>query len=126
MTTTDNVTSLESYRNQQDNGVLIGLELGRVERRYGLMSSEEPIYVAEIIATSGDLAVADRLAFLAAIERRELVIVIAFAGEYVACTSEQTITSEEISGLIVADGAPRIMSVVSDRGITPALGPLSA
>jgi hypothetical protein len=105
---------------------LTGTALGVVDRRYGLMSSEETITVAEVIATSGDLAVADRLAFVAAMERHAAVVVIEFDGWFVACTTERALTPAEVGQLRPSDGAPRIMSVASERGITPALGPLSA
>lgn len=105
---------------------LVGTALGTLERRYGLMSSEETIVVAEVIATSGDLAVADRLAFVASMERHTPVAVIEVDGWYVACVTERTISSAELSQLRPVDGAPRVMSLATERGITPALGPLVA
>ena len=99
--------------------------LGVIDRRYGLMASEESITVAQVIATSGDLAVADRLAFVASVERHAPVVVIEFDGWYVACTTERAISPAEVSQLRPADDSPRIMSVASERGITPALSPLS-
>ncbi len=105
---------------------LVGTTLGTLERRYGLMSSEETIVVAEVIATSGDLAVADRLAFVAAMEHHTSIAVIEIDGWYVACVTERTISPAEVSHLRVPDGAPRMMSLATARGITPALGPLVA
>lgn len=105
---------------------LVGTTLGTIERRYGLMSSEDTITIAEVVATSGDLAIADRLAFVAAMERHHAVVVIEFDGWYLACTTERTLAPDEVSTLVPTDDAPRIMSVASERGITPALGPLSA
>jgi hypothetical protein len=105
---------------------LVGTELGTIARRYGLMSSEETITIAEVIATSGDLAVADRLAFVASMERHVAIAVVEFDGWYVACATERAITPCEVALLRAPEGAPRVMSVVSERGITPALGPLSA
>ena len=105
---------------------LTGTTLGTIERRYGLMRSEETIAVADVIATSGDLAVADRLAFIASLERHQPVVVIELDGWYVACTTERLIGAPEVAQLIPGDDAPRIMSVASERGITPALGPLGA
>ncbi|MCW2925419.1 MAG: hypothetical protein JWM98_2823 [Thermoleophilia bacterium] len=106
---------------------LVGTALGVLERRYGLMSSEERVVVTEVIATSGDLAVADRLAFVAAMERHEPIVVVEFEGWYLACRTERTLDPSQLSQLRAAgDGAPRIMSIASDRGITPALGPLVA
>lgn len=105
---------------------LTGTPIGTIDRRYGLMSSEETITVAEVLATSGDLAVADRLAFVNAMERHEPVVVIEFDGWYVACTTERMITPAEVGQLRAGRGAPRVMSIATERGITPALGPLSA
>ncbi len=105
---------------------LAGTTLGTIERRYGLMRSEETIVIADVIATSGDLAVADRLAFIASLERHQPVVVIEFDGWYVACTTERLVGAAEVAQLIPGEGAPRIMSVASERGITPALGPLGA
>lgn len=105
---------------------LVGTTLGTIERRYGLMSSEDTITIAEVVATSGDLAIADRLAFVAAMERHHAVVVIEFDGWYIACTTERTLAPSEVALLEAGADAPRIMSVASERGITPALGPLSA
>lgn len=105
---------------------LVATTLGTIERRYGLMSSEEPISIAEVIATSGDLAVADRLAFVAALERHQSIVVVELDGWYVTCTTERTLAPGEASVLRSPEGAPRIMSIASERGITPALGPLGA
>ncbi|MCB0879737.1 MAG: hypothetical protein KDC46_12265 [Thermoleophilia bacterium] len=105
---------------------LTGVALGTIERRYGLMSSEDTITIAEVIATSGDLAVADRLAFVAAMERHVAVAVVEVDGWYVACTTERAISPAEVANLRPNDDSPRVMSIASERGITPALGPLSA
>lgn len=106
---------------------LVGTVLGVVDRRYGLMSSEEPIVVAEVIASSGDLAVADRLAFVAAMERRQAIAVVELDGWYVACATERTLAPAELGSMRLPDAAaPRLMSLVNERGITPALGPLCA
>lgn len=128
-----NATSIDRFRRRrrravQPTGVhtLLGRVLGAIDRRYGLMSSEEPVVIAEVVATSGDLAVADRLAFLWATERHVPVVVLEVDGWYVACTTERPIGAVELPMLRMAADAPRIMSLVTDRGITPALGPLCA
>jgi hypothetical protein len=106
---------------------LVGTTLGLLERRYGLMASEEPVNVGEVIATSGDLAVADRLAFVASMERRVPIVVIELEGWYLACATTVPLAASELPLLRAPEGgAPRIMSVASERGITPALGPLVA
>jgi hypothetical protein len=138
-TTTSAAISIDRFRRTRRAGAraattadtvsvhpLVGIELGTIARRYGLMSSEETITIAEVIATSGDLAVADRLAFVASMERHVAIAVVELEGWYVACATERAITPGEVSQLRAPEGAPRVMSVVSERGITPALGPLSA
>ncbi len=105
---------------------LSGLALGVIERRYGLMCSEERIVIGEVIATSGDLAVADRLAFVAAMERHTSVAVVEFDGWFVACTTERAIAPDEARELRPLEDSPRLMSMVGERGITPVLGPLGA
>jgi hypothetical protein len=138
-TTTTAAISLDRFRRRRGAQVapdalgtaatahpLTGTTLGTIERRYGLMSSEEPITVAEVIATSGDLAVADRLAFVASAERHSPIVVIELDGWYVACTTERATTPAEVAMLQPSEGAPRIMSIASERGITPVLGLLGS
>jgi len=107
---------------------LVGAALGVVDRHYGLMSSEQTVSVTEVIAATGDLAVADRLAFVAAMERRVPIVVVEHAGWYLACATDQLLDIATLAELRTPEGAavPRIMSIVTDRGITPALGPLCA
>ncbi|MCW2927954.1 MAG: hypothetical protein JWM86_1922 [Thermoleophilia bacterium] len=106
---------------------LVGTTLGTLERRYGLMSSEETIIVSDVIATSGDLAVADRLAFVASMERHAAIVVVEFDGWYLACATERTLAPAELAHLRAPEVSPmRVMSIVTERGITPALGPLCA
>lgn len=105
---------------------LEGVLLGSTERRYGLMTSHDPVRIEGVVATSGDLAVADRLAFLAASQQRRSIVVIGLDGWYVACTTDQSLDAAQLAELHLDDAAPRIMSFVTARGITPALGPLVA
>ena len=105
---------------------LVGAVLGTFERRYGLMSSEEAVSIIEVVATSGDLAVADRLGFVAAMERRATIVVVEFDGWYVACAIDRALAADQLVALRQDSDPIRIMSIVSDRGITPSLGPLCA
>lgn len=119
-------TAIDGVGAAQAAHPLVGATLGTIERRYGLMSSEEPISIAEVIATTGDLAVADRLAFVTAMERHQAIVVVELDGWYVACTTARALAATEVSQLRAADDAPRVMSVATERGITPALGPLGS
>lgn len=135
-TTTTTTISLDRFRRRSRRAQLtpdlevhplVGTTLGFLDRHYGLMSSEEAVVVSEVLATSGDLAVADRLAFVAAMERHEPIVVIQIDGWYLACRTERTLEPSQLAQLRPAgDAAPRIMSIASVRGITPALGPLVA
>ena len=121
-----NAAEAASLAPEQAAHPLVGTLLGTLERRYGLMASEETISIKDVIATSGDLAVADRLAFVASMERHEAIAVVELDGWYLACATERAIVPAELGALRPADGAPRIMSLATERGITPALGPLVA
>lgn len=105
---------------------LVGLELGSFERRYGLMTSRERVTIAEVVATSGDLAVADRLAFLDAVRSHRSVLVIEFDGWYVTCLADRELEAEAYAQLAppTRTGA-RMMSVATQRGIVPVLGALA-
>ena len=107
---------------------VLGAALGCVERTYGLMKSQQRVHVTEIISASGDLAVADRLAFVAAMERRSPMAVVHEDGWFLVCATDVPLDAATLAHLReLPDGSPvpRLMSIASDRGITPALGPLA-
>ena len=107
---------------------LLGVALGSVERTYGLMKSEQLVHVVEVLSASGDLAVADRLAFVASIERHAPLVVVHLDGWFLVCATDVPLDAATLAQLRELPGgvpAPRLMSVASDRGITPALGPLA-
>jgi len=133
--------SLDSFRNRrraraaaasaarsQELGAstIAGATIGVLERRFGLMASAEGVVVTEVLATSGDLAVADRLAFVEAMEHREPIVVLGVDGWYMVCRTSCQLTIDQVSALRDVEGAPRLMSIASERGITPVLGPLVA
>jgi hypothetical protein len=89
------------------------------------MSSIERVLIGEVIATSGDLAVADRQAFLAARARQSTLIVVSHDGWFVACAVDQPLDVAQIESLRADSSAPQIMSIVTSRGIVPMLGPLA-
>lgn len=108
---------------------LHGVALGAVERTYGLMKSEQLVTVTDVLSASGDLAVADRLAFVTALERHEPLAVVHYDGWFLVCATDVPLDAATLAQLHAVAGsevpAPRLMSVASDRGITPALGPLA-
>jgi hypothetical protein len=59
-------------------------------------------------------------------ERHVAIAVVEVDGWYVACATERTIAASEVAHLRAPEGAPRVMSLATERGITPALGPLVA
>jgi hypothetical protein len=105
---------------------LVGATLGVIERRYGLMTSSAAISIVDVVGVSGDLAVADRIAFIASMERRVTVTVVSHDGWFVACITDRPIEVGELTSLRAPEGAPRLMSLATDRGIRPTLGPLVA
>lgn len=111
---------------------LVGMALGVAERRYGLMTSREVVGIAEVIGTSGDLAVSDRLAFLAATRRPGTpVVVVELDGWFVACVPTHVLDAADYAALQPATDEPsdagvRVMSIATARGIMPVLGPLAA
>ncbi|MCW2950282.1 MAG: hypothetical protein JWN41_1295 [Thermoleophilia bacterium] len=107
---------------------LVGASLGVIERTFGLMKSEQLVSVVEVVAASGDLAIADRLAFVASFERHVPTVVVLYDGWFVACITDVPLDAAAFAQFhqpLAGQAAPRIMSIVSDRGITPALGPLA-
>ena len=108
--------------------MLVGLVLGRRERRYGLMTTHEALTVLDVVGVSGDLAVADRLAFLAAANLHVPVVVLEHDGRYVACVVDGSLEASDLATLRIDEGAlpGRILSLACERGIVPMLGPLVA
>lgn len=102
------------------------MTLAIVERHYGLMSSNETIVVTDVVGASGDLAVADRLAFIASMQRHVTIAVVELQGTYCACITNRPLSASELASMSTPEGGPRIMSLATDRGIRPALGPLVA
>lgn len=107
---------------------LLGVALGSVERTYGLMKCEQLVHVVQVLSASGDLAVADRLAFVASIERRVPLAVVHLDGWFLVCGTDVPLdaaTLAHLRELPEGSAAPRLMSIACERGITPALGPLA-
>ena len=110
---------------------LPGAAIGTVERTFGLMKRDEIIVVGDVVAVSGDLAVADRLAVVAAAQRREPIVVLEIEGWFVACSTDRALHTRDLElmePVLNEEGHPqlRIMSLVNEHGIKPALGPLVA
>jgi hypothetical protein len=107
---------------------LLGAALGLVQRTYGLMKSDQVVSVSDVLSASGDLAVADRLAFVASLDRHEPIAVVHFEGWFLVCATDVPLDPATLAQLReLPGGAPthRLMSIACDRGITPALGPLA-
>lgn len=102
------------------------LVLGVLARRYGLLTSEEVVHATGEVDRSGDLAVADRIAFLAACRGHASVLVIEQDGWFIACIADHDLDAADLANLRGTGDSPRIMSLVTERGITPVLAPLVA
>lgn len=110
---------------QPTAGELCGVHLGVIERRFGLLSTTTGIRVASELGRSADLAATDRIAFVHAMRSGSVTLVVEADGWYCAVVCDEMVTVDQIFGASLDPLAPRLMSVVSPRGITPVLGALA-
>lgn len=110
--------------NGSGQGTLDGTPVGNIERRYGLLRSTELVSISHALEAHGDLAVADRMAFLHATQARTQLVVVQLDRRYWVVVLDRAISPEQAADLQALEGAPRIMSLVSERGITPIVAPL--
>lgn len=103
---------------------LAGATLGTIERRYGLLRCEEAVTVAEVFDRSGDLAVADRLAFVFAARLHAQVAVVQHDGWYHVVALDRPLTMAQACELHPVAPTPRLLSLVTERGISPLVAPL--
>lgn len=103
---------------------LDGAAIGTIERRYGLLRSEEQVTVREVLQRSGDLAVADRLAFVFAARLHAQVAVVESDGWFHVAVLDRPLTVAQAIGLRGLPQAPRLLSLVTERGISPLVAPL--
>jgi hypothetical protein len=106
------------------DALLEGVALGTIDRRYGLVSCSETVRVAQAIARSGDLAVADRHAFIVASRMHTGVLVVEADGWYHIVVADRYLDFEQTLAMSALTGSPRLMSFVSERGIAPIVSPL--
>lgn len=101
-----------------------GSMLGTIERRYGLLRCEETITIEQVFNRSGDLAVADRLAYVYAGRTHGQVVVFERDGWYYVGTLDQHLSCEQAACLRPARSDSRLLSLVDERGIAPIVAPL--
>ncbi|MBC7644257.1 MAG: hypothetical protein H7123_03960 [Thermoleophilia bacterium] len=99
--------------------------LGTVRQQYGLLACEETVLVNEVWQQSGDLAVADRMAFLLATRHNANVAVFQQDGWFRVGPLDRPMTIDQLSALTPVDENVRIMSIASSRGVVPVVGPLA-
>mgnify|MGYP006298667723 CR=1 FL=1 len=102
-----------------------GLAIGTIQRRYGLLASEEVLVVAQAFDRCSDLAVADRTAWMYATELRCQVVVFEYDGWYWVSQLASTIAPEQVRDLRPIGELPRMLSIAGERGILPLVGPLA-
>lgn len=102
----------------------LSVALGTVRRQYGLLSCDETVLVSEVWQQTGDLAVADRMAFLLATRHHTNVAVFQQEGWYRVGPLERPMTVQQLAELTPADDEVRVMSVATSRGVIPVVGPL--
>lgn len=98
--------------------------LGVVERRYGLLRCDETVRVVETYERVGDLAVADRVAFVLATRHHVQLAVFERDGWYEIGALDRHLSCEQARDLRPVDGGLRLLSIVDHRGISPLVGPL--
>lgn len=107
-----------------DEVELLGLAVGSIEFRYGLLSCDETISIEQVLNRAGDLAVADRLAFVYATRSHAQVAVLEMDGWYYVAALDRAITTAQVNDMRSLPGSPRVHSLVTQRGISPVVGPL--
>jgi hypothetical protein len=99
--------------------------LGTIERRYGLLGCEEIVRVVQQLDRSGDLSVADRVAYVSAVQTHRQTVVFEQDGWFVVALLDRHLSADQAVALTTRRGGPRLMSVVDARGITPIVTPLA-
>jgi hypothetical protein len=102
-----------------------GIVLGSVERRYGLLTCEENVRVIATYERVGDLAVADRIAYVMALRHHVQVAVFEYEGWYCIGSLDRHVAPGQASDIRPFGESPRLLSIVSERGVEPVVGPLA-
>jgi Tfp pilus assembly protein PilZ len=105
--------------------ITTGTAVGTIDRTYGLLVCEEIVRVNEVLDRSGDLAVADRVAYLCARRTRSQVVVVELDGWYHAVVLDRYLSVEQAGQIKPLAASPRLMSLVDSRGIMPLVSPLA-
>jgi len=108
-----------------DESAVTSVALGTVRRQYGLLACEETVLVNEVWQQSGDLAVADLMAFLLATRYNANVAVFQQDGWFRVGPLDRPMTIDQLSAVTPVDDDVRIMSIATSRGIVPVVGPLA-
>ncbi len=94
--------------------------VGTVIRRYGALNSCETVRAEAVGEPVGDLAVADRSAFmLAAGARRPVLVIRDGDGSYLPVVPDTSMPVDRLALMDVSIPGGQLMSVVTDRGIMP-------
>lgn len=104
--------------------VPVGPAIGIIEQRYGLLASQEMVTLDHSICRTGDLAVADRLAFVHASQSAAQVVVVEIEGWFVVGIANRHLAAAQAASVTPVDRGARLMSIVDERGITPIVAPL--
>lgn len=116
----DTVTTTTTHDSVRVNGVAVGC----IERRYGLLRCEENVAVNAVFDRTGDLAVADRLAYVYASRTHEQVAVVEHDGWYYVGSLDRPLTLEQAAAMRPLDPSVRLHTLATARGITPIVSPL--
>lgn len=112
------------FETSSETTSLINTVVGTIERHYGLLRCEERVQVTDVFDRTGDLAVADRLAFVYASRTHGEVAVFELDGWYYVGTLDRPLSPEQAASLRPGGDNPRLHSIVTERGIAPIVAPL--
>ena len=101
--------------------VTCGTHLGTIERRFGLLTSHEAVTVQTVIERCADLAVADRIAYLAAGTDMGQHAVVRADGWYYVVRLESELPMDRLGSIRPEPDAPRLLSIATSHGIVPQL-----
>lgn len=106
------------------DGIDAGAVLGLLERRYGLLCCDEKVTIVAVHDRVGDLAVADRLAFVRANRSHEQLAVVERQGWYYVVALDRHLSLSQALDLSPGEAALRLMSLAGERGLAPLVAPL--
>lgn len=117
------VAALARIVTAHEKNTVEGMAVGSIVRQYGLLKCSEQVTVETVFERSGDLAVADRMAFLAAVRGGGDCAVVEHDGWYYVVRLSTPLDYEQAAS-VQFGGDVRLLSLAGKRGIVPVVSPL--